>query len=651
VKTKGFLKKVSSFLFSKKGVISLGVSSLVYILTITTLFVITGVSYSNPSAMAGQDFQSLRKQVIDEGRAEDPFLIDYGFYGKAFAGTERTLNGDTYYVYVSSESLCSNYLGIATKVLYEDYGLVLGLTISHILEPAYQENHDFIFAAQTLVIQSDGSPYVLYDYFLVNAGTRYDCSIQGDLKLSHAYYDDWGIDLDPEIIAEIDQNSEGLLRDFFPKAKAVIDGFGVQSDSVFQGIKRSFEASEAGSALLSVAAGLSFVGGPVTMLFALSLIRLLIQKKKRRLIQEGAIAESEKEDLLVTIPGTETSPLPGTETSPPPPPEERKAAALILDGPIERFCAKTRIRPVLGEWVIRGIGFALIVVGSVFMRIINASLATPAIEELYPLFKMINAAGQVLLVIALIGIIAETRRNLTFTAAAFFTMAVTFYMAVNSVFFALDSTIKTTFMDISFSQFLSQMIPGNIFMSMGLFAFIGFFLFEEPPSWLIKRKAFRLLSLIPTGIAISSVVLSILYRAEAIAPNYWISSFFFVRDVDGLFVGIAFLFELFLFRHVIGKRYGKENVDEVMSRPSVQFKKNLVLCLIIGVYTAIFYLVPSGGRSYLRLDDHTLIYCLIPFLLFYKPAGKNRNNALNILYYALYILTFLIPTIVTLAMK
>lgn len=651
MKTKGFLRKVSSFLFSKKGVISLGVMSLVYILTITTLFVITGVSYSNPSAMAGNDFQSLRKQVIAEGKAEDPFLIDYGFYGKAFAGTERTLNGDTYYVYVSSEDLCSNYLGIATKVLYEDYGLVLGLTLSHILEPAYQENHDFVFAAQTIVIQSDGSPYIFYDYFLVNAGTRYDCSIQGDLKLNHAYYDDWGIDLDPEIIAEIDQNSEGLLRDFFPKAKAVIDGFGVQSDAVFQGIKSSFGASEAGSALLGVAAVLSFIGGPVTMLFVLSLIRLLIQKKKRRLIQEGAIAESGKEDLLVTLPGTETSPPPGAETTPPPPPEERKAAALIIDGPIERFCAKTRIRPVLGEWVIRGIGFALIVVGSVFMRIINASLATPAIEELYPLFKMINAAGQVLLVIALIGIIAETRRNLTFTAAVFFTMAVTFYMAVNSVFFALDSTIKTSFMDITFSQFLSQMIPGNIFMSMGLFAFIGFFLFEEPPSWLIKRKTFRLLSLIPTGIAICSVVLSILYRAEAIAPNYWISSFFFIRDVDGLFVGIAFLFELFLFRHIIGKRYGKENVDEVMSRPSVQFKKNLVLCLIIGVYTAMFYLVPSGGRRYLRLDDHTLIFCLIPFLLFYKPAGKNRNNAYNILYYALYILTFLIPTIVTLVMK
>ena len=54
---------------------------------------------------------------------------------------------------------------------------------------------------------------------------------------------------------------------------------------------------------------------------------------------------------------------------------------------------------------------------------------------------------------------------------------------------------------------------------------------------------------------------------------------------------------------------------------------------------------------YIRLDDHTLIFCLIPLLLFYKPAGKNRSNASNILYYALYILTFLIPTIVTLVMK
>ena len=643
MKNKGFLKKVFSSLFSKKGVISLGVISLVYILAITTLFAVTGVSYSNPAAMGGKDFQSLRKQVIDQGQTEDPFLIDYDFYGKSFVGTERTLNEETYYVYVSNENFCSNYLGIATKVLYEDYGLVLGLTLSHFLEPAYQDNHDFVFVAQTIVIHSDGSPYVFYDYFLANPGTKYDCSIQGELKLNHDYFDDWGIDLDPRIIAEINQNSEGLLRDFFPKAKAVIDGFGVHSDSVFKGIKRSFEAGEAGSGLLGIAAVLSFFGGPITMLFILGLARLLIQKKKRRLLQEGALTEREGEDLLVTLPGTETSPLP--------PPEERKGAAVILEGPIERFCAKTHIRPVLGEWVIRGIGFALIVLGSIFMHIINASLATPAIEDLYPLFKMINAAGQVLLVVALIGIIAETRRNLTFTAAMFFTMAVTYYLAVNSVFFALDSTIKIDFMGISFSQFLSMMLPGNIFMSMGLFAFIGFFLFEDPPSWLVKRKVFRLLSLIPTGIAILSVVLSILYRAEAITPNYWVSSFFFVRDVDGLFVGIAFLFELFLFRHVIAKRYGKENVDELMSRPSVQFKKNLILCLIIAIYTAIFYLVPSGGRMHLRLDDHTLIFCLIPLLLFYKPAGKNRSNASNILYYALYILTFLIPTIVTLVMK
>lgn len=643
MKAKGFLKKVFSSFFSKKGVISLGVISLVYILAITTLFAVTGVSYSNPAAISGKDFQSLRKQVIDQGQAEDPFLIDYDFYGKSFVGTERTLDEETYYVYVSNENLCSNYLGIATKVLYEDYGLVLGLTLSHFLERAYQNDHDFVFVAQTLVIHNDGSPYVFYDYFLVNAGTKYDSSIQGELKLNHDYFDDWGIDLDPQIIAEINQNSEGLLRDFFPKAKAVIDGFGVHSDSVFKGIKRSFEASEAGSGLLSIAAVLSFFGGPITMLFILGLARLLIQKKKRRLLQEGALTEREGEDLLVTLPGIETSPLP--------PPEERKGAAVILEGPIERFCAKTHIRPVLGEWVIRGVGFALIVLGSIFMHIIDASLATPAVEDLYPLFKMINAAGQVLLVVALIGIIAETRRNLTFTAAAFFTMAVTFYLAVNSVFFALDSTIRTDFMGITISQFLSEMLPGNIFMSMGLFAFIGFFLFEDPPSWLVKRKVFRLLSLIPTGIAILSVVLSILYRAEAIPPNYWVSSFFFVRDVDGMFVGIAFLFELFLFRHFLAKRYGKENVDEVMSRPSVQFQKNLILCLIIAIYTAIFYLVPSGGRTYLRLDDHTLIFCLIPLLLFYKPAGKNRSNASNILYYALYILTFLIPTIVTLAME
>ena len=648
-KKTGVVKKIIGGLTSKRGIVTLGIISLIYILAIVSIFVSANLSLSNPAPLVGPDFVSLRDQVIAEGKEELPFLISSSDYGRKFARSDKVVDNKTYSVYVSTQTNCSDYFGVLTKVSYQDYGLVLGLTMSHFLESAYQADNNYVFYAQTLITKPNGDPYLFYDYFEVNAGTKYACSIHGDLKLEHLYEDEWGIEVDQKIIDEINNNSEQLLRDFFPSVRRVIQSFDANPDKVFAGFKRSFAALDNGSLYLTFGALISVIGGPVTVFFILALSKFLIEKKRKRLVAKGEIQDNANVEELVHIPTGIHDALDLDE--PPPAPIKREVGEMLVDSRLDAFCRKTKLRPFFGEWVVRGVGFVFITVASVFIHIVNAGLGSQLLNDAFPWFKMLSAAGQVLLLVALIGIIAETRKNLTFNAALFFAMAITFYLAVNSAFFAVDSIIKYDLMGISLSQFLSSMLPGNIFMSMGLFTFIGFFLFEDPPEWLIKRKVFRALSIIPTGIAIMSVVFSMLWTAEKMDPNYWISLFFFFREVDGLFIGIIYIFEIFIFRTYLGKEYGKENVDDLMEQPSIQFKKNFGLCLIIAIYTILFYSVPTEGRLWLHLPDHTIVYALIPIFLFYKPAGRKRNAISNIVYYALYILSFIIPTVVTMTMR
>ena len=636
------MKKILDRLFSKKGVIILGILTFIYLFVVALLFTVAGLSSSNPAAFGGRDFSSLRRQVISSGKQENDPLAEHDNYGGVFYETTKVFRGKVYYIYVSGQDNCSNYIAVMGHRLYDEYGLALAITISDFLTPAYQKNNDFILYAEAIAVTKQGTPYKYYDYFSVTDSAAYFCSINGELILDHPYEDTWEIGVKQSQLDEVNQKAEGLLKDFFVEAKMVIESFGVNPDRVFAGIKRSFAATERGSLLLGLAAVLSVFGGPVSVFFGIGLAKLLIAKKKNRLIKEGIIKEEEEDYPLSQI---EVIPQANA------PPTSRGDATLLLDGPVERFCNKTHIRPVLGEWVIRGLGLALITIGAVFMQLINKGLVPTDLSGSYAWFKMINSLGQFLLVVALIGIIAETRRGLTLTASGFMALAVTYYLAVNSAFYMFDTLIRMDFMGISFTQLLASMLPGNLFMSMGLFTFIGFFLFEEPPEWLIKRKVFRCLSAIPTCIALMSVILSILWTANVMQPNYWVSSFFFVRDFDGLIIGLLYIYIIFFFRTRLRRKYGKDNADVLMERPSIQFQKNMALCLVVIVYAIIFYCLPQKTKSLLDLPDHTLVYALVPIFLFYKPAGVKRKMISNIIYYVLYALSFVIPTVVTFAMQ
>jgi len=139
----------------------------------------------------------------------------------------------------------------------------------------------------------------------------------------------------------------------------------------------------------------------------------------------------------------------------------------------------------------------------------------------------------------------------------------------------------------------------------------------------------------------------LLRAADFVVPSYWLGTFFFVRDFDGLFVGVLFEFSIFAFRAILIHKHGRKAIDEKMSDPTVQFQKNIALCAIVLLYVAIFYAFPPSWKSALALPDHTYVYLLIPVFLFYRPAGKNRNMVSNAIYYVLYIFALAMPTIIS----
>ena len=633
-KAKRFLTKVKNAVFSKKGVIVSGIVSFLYIASMIALLSQAGVVYFNPGLFCGDDYASMRRVVVQNGQlSETPGYTECLSFGVDYYGVAVEEAGVTYHVYTGAKDINSNFFSISTFETHDDYGVYLSFATGWFVDGGFEEDRDYAFYAQVIGAKQDGTPYAkkVSDVKVV-ADVAFSSTAQYELIKAAEITSDLETDMPKEIAAKINANAETYLRSFFPKIKPTLSKLGnFNFDAAIKGIRTSLEWSRLSSLLLFLNAVISLVGGPCLCVFLASSIVMAKKRKQRKLIAQGVLPDPDAPPLEEV---TEDSPLPPSDLD------------LPRRDPFERFVAKTHLRPVLGEWVIRGLGLALVMIGAVITKLINNGVIVDSSNALYPIFRTLAMEGRFLLVVAIIGIVAETRKGLTLTSAFFFSLALTYYFAVNSILLFLDSAIKTDFGGISFSTYISSLLPGNIFLSIGLFAFLGFFLFEEPPEWFINRKVFRALSAIPTGIAFGSVVFSLLSSGGVIAPNYWVSSLLFVRDFDGLFVGILFEFSLFAFRSICRKKYGEGRLDAEMERPAMQFKKNLALCAIILLFVAIFYAFPKSWKAALQLPDHTFVYVLIPLFLFYKPAGKNRNRASDIVYYALYVFALALPTLV-----
>lgn len=622
-------------LFSRAGMIVTGSISAVYLLAMAAILTLSGVGYYDPAAYCGAEVQSLRNTVISQGQETKLFFLSEDYGDAPCYGLSKEHDGKTFEVYVGAPGRFSNYFAMTTTEPYDGYGLKLVFCTGWLLDEAYSKDEAYAFNALAILVHEDGTPFVIEPFdWIVCEEVMFSCNTQFDIVRDHDITSVEDTGLDPKVIDEINAKAEGVIRDFLPQVQAVLQEIHQGDPSgIIRGLQIGLGWINTCSGLLFLAAILSLPGGLVVSVYLLSVLAAIKAKKEKKLIEAGILPlpEAEKKEPSAKATEGESKPKEDIDRS---------------NDLMERFVAKTHLRPVLGEWVIRGLGFALLIVGAVFIDLINGYVIEGEATNLFPLFKTMNTTGSFLLVIALIGIIAETRSGLKRNSFLFFALAVAYYFATNSAFFFFDNVIRIEFAGNSLVSMVSRYLPGNIFLGIGLFTFIGYFLFEEPPEWFIHRKVFRALAAIPTTMALASVVLSFLWSSDVLSLNYWVSSLFFVRNLDVVFGGILFEYTIFFFRSTLTKKYGKDHVDEEMERPATQFKKNMVLCLIVLVYTGIFQLLRLAPAFATWLPQYTFVWAFIPVFLFYKPAGRNRKAWTNVIYYVLYILIFLAPTIV-----
>ena len=261
------------------------------------------------------------------------------------------------------------------------------------------------------------------------------------------------------------------------------------------------------------------------------------------------------------------------------------------------------------------------------------------------LFRSLYGAGHLVLIVVVVVIIAETIRNLAAFTALFFSLGLGYYALMTGLMFAITHLFVGGHGPL-LTSILQFELPGNLFFGCGIFTFLGFFLFADPRRYFLKEKTMRWLSLIPIAMAIASIVLSIIAQGETWRVPYWISSLFFVKDPSFLLTGIGFELVIFFIRRHMQKKYGSA-YREIERSSQVQVMKNFALCGLILVLSLATYLVPENMRMSIGLScKYAIGFLLIPVFVFMKPSGESRNMRFDWLYYALFWLASMLPTII-----
>ena len=336
---------------------------------------------------------------------------------------------------------------------------------------------------------------------------------------------------------------------------------------------------------------------------------------------------------------------------PPPQPEPKEELPELekgLDTKVAGLAKKIKMTPFIPEFAIRAIGLGVILLYAVFMGLAKISdsrgwissdlFFTPGAQ----FFEAFSSLGSLILTLAVVTIVAETRRHLYRNSVFFFSLGVGYYVLSTALLFYLDMGLNDTELAEGIIALLQFALPGNIPMGLGIFCFVGFFLFLDPDERFVRRGVFRALAAIPLVIAVASIILSALWKLDIFSPPYFLSNLLFIRDPAFLVVGLAYELLIFGLRSKYRKYYG-DNADKMEALPEVQMVKNIALCGLIVFFTIVFYCIPSNLRLPLGFTSIWTFYPIaIPIFLFQKPAAANRDERWDTLYYILVIgFTFL----------
>ena len=620
-----FLEKAKRVFSSRRFLIGTGAFTLLFVGVYVNYAVAATIVNSNPAQACGKQFLAYRQTVITQGSPLQPVGIESYTYR-----FETEIEGEKYDAQAIASNEASDWFSF-TYVYYpagQDYCLsfrLVGDSYSDAMGVARSATESFNVYAQ--LFKTNGKPFDMQP----PPTSRYYFADDLSLVLLDSNFNDPTVRT--YIPAEIDlekafQETDDHAKGFASNLPNTLSHFGVTDFSKFvkdyiNGILRANSLLQWCWAFIV----LSVLGSLSTAAFVVSLMLVLAEKKKR------VFAQREDAQEIKDVAETPT-PIEAPENQ-------------NRNGKVEAFLQRHHIRPVLGEWFFRGLGLALVGIGTLLLYIflkIEVRSSSSIYTETEVWLQPVVSAGEFLLVIALINIISETHRRLKVSAFLWFILGLGYYFVMGAVYTTMDLTLPALPGGHHITDLYASSSANN-FVGIGIFALIGFFLYADPPKWFINRKTFRALSLIPVGIALLSVTVAILDHLNVYMPSFWIRNLLFTRDFELVIIGIAYEYIIFAFRCFLRKRYGEENTDAQMARPIIQFNKNIGLCLLIVVFTVVYYCSPEAFHASLGIYRHTFVFLLIPFLLFSKPAGLHHKARNDVIYYVLYVIAMYAPSI------
>ena len=623
-----FVDRLTAWLTGKKGMITTGVIGGISILVTLFFFLFPYAVNSSPGIYASAEFHSLRAKVLESGSVTEDVSIGTGLRSqKVFTLADPSgkvrLN-------VASENSANDYYEFVTDTPWTydggDYlirtylrsSLLADLTLHDV--PFEIETHLFGPHGERLTIPDVSFHVSVYGTYWLDYGATPVLEQASDRRGFFPTEEGFNA-----CVTKMNECANHASQDFstYPEL------FGYSNGKQFIENAANLHYSVITTANL---ARITIYSSPVAVAFSSLFLASLVLK---------ATKKKENRDKILLFTTQEEREESESESIP----KERKESRF------ETFLNSHHIRPIFGEWFFRAIGLALVGSCSLMLSLFALSSFETWGEgwdnfalNSSEIFQNISSVGSLMLLVMVIGVIAETRKNLHVSAWCFMTLAVGNYLFNCATLFAYH--VSNGRLGPILADNTAAELPGNVFLGIGLFSITGFFLFFNPPRSMINRKVFRFLSLIPTSVALLSVVFTYLYKAQIYTPSYWAKNVLFIRDSSIVFMGIFYEYAIFIFRAIVTRRHGEAGAKKLAEKPYIQFEKNLLLCLVILVITGVFYLIPASQRSYFGFSSTQAFYfVLIPFFFFYRPAGRNYTTKSNIIYYALYAVAWALPSL------
>ena len=318
-----------------------------------------------------------------------------------------------------------------------------------------------------------------------------------------------------------------------------------------------------------------------------------------------------------------------------------------------RIFKKLHLRPIIEEWPIRIVGLSLLAIASVFTILstfesvlFEGTVWVDFFNTLKVPMNSLSNLANFILAICIVNIIAESHERLYVSAYFLFALATLYYVVMSFLFFYFELIFPSDLMfGALFLLLLRLVVPGNIFMGVGIFCFVGLFLFAKPPRNFINRKVFRALAAIPTVFAIFVIVMSMLFNAGIFDGSFWVSNLFFIKDPMFIIVGIGYEYIVFIFRHRLRRHFGDVD-EELEKRDDIQLMKNILLVGLIILIQIAFYCIPAETRKNLGFPClYSIIALSIPLFLLQKPKKGKRKIKDDLIYYGLFFLFSFAPMI------